>query len=865
MHSKSGGVISAAVAAILGVVASAQALAVNQFDLPAQSLGDSIRAVASQTNTNLLFDPERVAGLKAPALKAEVTTEEAIQRLVKESGLEVTVLNERTIVLGERGRKGKETAGREGNFWKGFRVAEVGESNASEVKEEKKDDLSEIVVTATKREERIQDVPMSITAITSEEIDRRGLVSAADYLRGIPGVSQADSNQGQAVVIRGMATDLRIQNFGAGSTVAQYFGETPTTGSAGLLGGSNVDVKLVDIERVEVLRGPQGTAFGNASMGGAVRVIPKAPKLDAFESKVSAGYSGTSGTGGDNYNVHGVVNLPLIGDKLALRATAYRYEESGFYSNRAGSDPALQAAAAAFGVQAFAVDAREVGAASFTGGRVAALFQPTDALRVTLTYLAQKTETDGMGVATSNAYEQGIVQVAPEHVVRGQKLGVFDTDIDVANATMEYALGWADLLATYSYIDSGSTSAFAGGLFGGVTPDSFKGENTHRGHVGEMRLSTNLEGKWNFLGGLYADDLEDDSPAENVWFGSPETNPYFPGQQGVYTSVHRRRDDKQKAGFVEASWEFMPRFKLTAGARFYDYERTRRDARSGFFGTGSTRFDTKASGSTFRGNLSYKVTEDALIYAGWSQGFRLGQPIGAGLAPETCDIDRDGIVDGTDVTMESTTHVDSDDVNNYELGGKFTMLERRLSIAIDAYRMDWNKLPITVLAPCQRLYLANAGTARSEGVEFQTSFQVSEPLSVDAGAAYVRARLTEGVPAQGWLAGNRLPGAPELNASVGMQYMFNLGAYRAYVRGDTTYVGTFYGNVQETERTKSGGYVKVDFSARLSIRDTNVDLFVRNLTNVDKFAFRGVFPGGSESFGYLLRPRTIGIQLSHSF
>src|SRR5688572_2665878 len=111
MHSKSGVVISAAVAAIFGVVASAQALAVNQFDLPAQSLGESIRAVASQTNTNLLFDPEVVAGLKAPALKAEVTTEEAIQRLVKDAGLEVTLLNEKTIVLGERGRKGKWTAG----------------------------------------------------------------------------------------------------------------------------------------------------------------------------------------------------------------------------------------------------------------------------------------------------------------------------------------------------------------------------------------------------------------------------------------------------------------------------------------------------------------------------------------------------------------------------------------------------------------------------------------------------------------------------------------------------------------------------------------------------------------------------------
>lgn len=721
--------------------------------------------------------------------------------------------------------------------------------------------MEEVIVTARKRAENIQDVPISIAVVTSDEINRRGLVSGEDYLRGIPGVSQTAGNQGQAVVIRGIATDLRIQNFGSGSTVAQYFGETPTTSSAGLLGGSNVDVKLVDIERVEVLRGPQGTAFGNASMGGAVRTIPVAPKLGLFEGTVGAGYSLTSGTGGDNYNFQAVANIPIVKDKIAFRATGYQYEERGFYRNRAGSDPSFQAATAAYGAQSFAADAEEVGDTQFTGGRIAALVQATDSLKLALSYLTQKTQTDGHAIATTGNYEQALLQVPPEHLVRDQKLGVFDTDIEIGNATMEYNRGWANVLATYSYISSGSTSRIAGGPL----PSSFAGNNEHRGNIGEIRLTTQFDGAWNFLAGVYAEDLKNDSPAQDFWYGSPQTNPFFPGQRGPYSDVHRRREDKQTATFAEVSWEFLPQFTLTGGVRAYDYDRTRSDVRSGFFGTSSTKFDTDASGASYRSNLSYKPSNDVLVYAGWSQGFRLGQPVGAGLSPELCDVDRNGVVDGTNVSLESTTHVDSDELDNYELGGKFTLFDRRMMIGVDVYRMDWSSLPITVLAPCQRLYLANAGDARSEGVEFQATFYVTEPFRVDIGGSYVRAELTEDVPAQGWFSGDRLPGAPELNGNLGLQYEFSVGAATAHVRADAIYVGSFYGNVQQSASTRSGGYVKLDASARVTLGDTNIDLFVRNLTNSDDFTFRGVFAGGGEFAGYLLQPRTVGIQLGYNF
>ena len=201
----------------------------------------------------------------------------------------------------------------------------------------------------------------------------------------------------------------------------------------------------MDIERVEVLRGPQGTTFGNSSIGGAVRTIPVAPKLDQFEGKMAVGYSVTGDTGGDNYNIQGVGNIPLIKDKLAIRGTAYQYRDSGFYRNGAGSDAAFQAFATARGAQAFAVDQEEVGSYYAIGGRVAALLQASENLRFTLSYLRQETEDYGFALATSGNYQQNMLQVAPEHVQRGQTEGLTDYDIDIANALLEYDLGWGEV------------------------------------------------------------------------------------------------------------------------------------------------------------------------------------------------------------------------------------------------------------------------------------------------------------------------------------------------------------------------------------------------------------------------------------
>ncbi|HEY5760183.1 MAG TPA: TonB-dependent receptor [Steroidobacter sp.] len=728
--------------------------------------------------------------------------------------------------------------------------------------------LEEIIVTATKRAESIQDVPISIAAITADDIDRRGLVSAEDYLRGIPGVNQTTDPVGSSIIIRGVETSPSYQNYSSGTTVATYFGETPTTNSAGLAANSTVDIKLVDIERVEVLRGPQGTAFGNSSLGGAVRIIPAMPKLDEFGGKVGIGYSSTGGYGSDNNMMEGVLNVPLLKDKLAIRATAYQFEDSGIYRNNASTDPLLQAAAAEYGAEAFANDEKDVGASKFTGGRVSALFQATDDFKVTLSYLTQKTEVDGNALANSGPFDQAVFQVAPEHIIRGERGAASDTDIDISNVTLEYNFGWASLLATYSHIDSGALNNSSYSQATPIWPMSYIQDGTHKENSGEVRLTSQLDGAWNFLVGVYAEDLDDDAMYDYRWVGTNAETALFDEFAGDYHDV---RNLKQTAAFTEVSWEFLPKFTLTGGARYYDFSRRSLVETTGpMFGDETSTLAADASGSTFRGNLSYKPNDDTLLYASWSQGFRLGKPQ-PGLPSGLCDVNHDGLVDGaSNVSMDSTGILESDEVDNYELGGKFTLLDNRLIISADVYRIDWTGVPFRVAAPappdgCGLTYNANAGGAVSQGVEFQANLHVTPALRVDFGASTIDASLSKDAPALDAFDGDRLPGSPKVNGNLAVQYEFDVLGYEAFVRADSIYVGSFYGDLQETPVTEAGDYVKIDLSTRVTINDFNVDLYVRNLTDRDDYAFRGTYDAGRPYFGYRLRPRTVGLQLGYNF
>ncbi len=861
------------------------------LNIAAQPVGDALNELARQTGLQVVLYSDVGEGVRAPAVIGTYTAEAALQRLLANSNLRYKFLDSRTVTIQGKGEdaalspQGRRITGAEEGGT--LRLAQVSsdsaQSNASAAGQSAQEKaqaagsgenaqgpkLDEIIVTARKREEKLLDVPASIGIISKDDIERKGLVHSADYLRGVAGVSQVESGSGgQAIVIRGVVTDILAQNFYSGPTTSTYFGETPTTNSGGL-SASNVDIKLVDIERVEVLRGPQGTAFGSASLGGAVRTIPVAPKLDRFEGKLASGYSQTSGNGGRNYMFQGVGNVPLIGDKLAIRAVAYAFSDSGYYTNRAGSDTAFQSRILG-GVGTFATDEEEVGSYYSAGGRIAARFQASDALRFTLSYLTQKNEMDGEAVANSGKYEQTILRVAPEHVRRGQTGGLADAQIDIGNAVVEYDFGWADLLATYSHITSLGSTVYGNTLYAASLPYpvSQDVENPHREHSAEIRLATKLGGAWDFLVGLYEEKLDDAYLLpDSIWFGNPAANIYIPGSRTVGGQI-QRRDEKQRAAFGEVSWQFLPGFTLSGGVRAYSYDRSLEAQGTGAFFFPFVRQESDATGTTYRANLSYKPGDNALLYTGWSQGFRLGQPQRGVPTSTICDGDGDGVIDGTNTTLASTRVLNSDTVDNYELGGKFATSGRRLMVDAAVFRTEWSGLPVRVTPNsvlCSFTYLANAGKALSDGIELQANFQATEALRVDFGGSYVHARLTQDVPVQGFKAGDRLPGSPNVNGNLGVQYSFSLAGHAASVRTDAIYVGSFYGNILESLNTKTDAYVKLDASARMAFDNLSFDLYVRNLTNEDAFTYRSILTFTNDLFGYRLRPRTVGVQINYDF
>ncbi len=874
-----------AVAAPAAMSVSAEthpAPAVVNLSIGAIPLDQAILQFAQQTGLQVSFYRSDVApGLKSPALQGKYQPEEALKLLLANSGLQYKFFDERTVAIRTKGAgpiawdaaKNMNVAqAGDGAHNSGISSGTIGEFDEQSSNDNNKssptEQLQEIVVTAQKREERLQDVPMSIAVIGNQNIERRGLIGMEDYLRSIPGVNQIDRGADNAIVIRGITTAPQSENFFSGTTVASYFDETPITAAAGI-GAGGIDVRPVDIERIEVLRGPQGTTFGDASLGGAMRVIPVKPKLDAFSAKLAADYSNTGRGGNNNSMVQGVLNLPIVSNRFALRAVGYRYDESGFYRNIAGDDPSTIAIAESRGlggfVRGFVQD--HVGEAVSTGGRLSALWRATDKLDISLNYLTQKIEQDGRPEVNLGKYEQTRIPIAPQGRLRGEQGEVNDTEMDLYNAVLNYDMGWAKLTTVSSWIDGGS--AYASDFSSALRfPASSTVVSGFESFSAEARLASKLLGRFQFLGGVYYEDVQNDFLQTYDWPGAPTPSPLGTNPVGV---SERDRSQDQKAVFGEATYGLTDKLSMTVGGRFFKYEKGERILRreGGIFGVplgGSVRQDLDSSDdrSSFKANLTYKPTQDILLYTAWAQGFRLGRP-DVGATPSLCDRDGDGVVDGSNVTMESTRIIDSDFLDNYEIGGKFALFDRRMVVDASVYHIRWDGLPFrSTIGNCA--YTDNAGAATSDGVELQASVSVRRGLRLDFGAGYTKAELAEDAP--GLLPpafkGDRLPGSPKLSANLSAQYEFAILGRNAFVRLDSFYTGKFYGDLQQSLFTEAGNYTKVDLRTGVAIGHLGLELFVRNLTDESAFTWRGL-TNANASFGYRLRPRTTGVAVRYSF
>ncbi len=842
-----------AAAACLGASLSIWAAGITQhFDIKEQSLAQALMELGAQSGLTVVAPSVLTAGKTAASIRGDMSPAQALERLLNNSGLTFTIGTDGTIAIHSAVKPIANARVTQTNASPAAVRTNDGAADPNEEEAPKNvNAIDEIRVTATRREENIQSTPMSISALSGKDISEKGLAGMADYLRTIPGISYLDQGAGRnATVIRGVSINPQSEGLSVGQTVGVYFGEVPLSG----IRWSAADIKLVDMERIEVLRGPQGTLFGAGSLSGAIRNIPVAPNLRQLAGSVDVGFSATARNGGNNDAVKGVVNLPLISDKLAVRLVGYRFADEGYIKNIAANDPATLAKATTWGITDLARNEDNVGTTDYVGGRAAVLWRPAERLSATLTYLNQKLKQDGLPEfdISKGLYQQARMQLGAV-IGGGEDLS---DDTEIGNLVLQYDLPAVKLVSSSSYGKQFYRRDYEIGQFFSNRPIPQLYWTDMEGFNQELRAVSSFAGPLQFVAGLYYEDTKFVAASQSVYSGDPALNPY---NAIVLIDIIERQKLRQKSVFGEASYTLAEKLTATVGVRHFDYERDAGRIASGpLTGAADTYFTAGETGNSYKVGLSYTPAEDALIYATWSQGFRVGRPQAP--RPAVCDADGDGFIDGLPGVTNSPSLIASDNLDNYELGGKFAFFDRRLIVNAAVYSIKWSGLPVSINTGCGFNTVVNAGRAESHGGELDSAFYLTPNLRINVTASYVNAELDGLSPGIG-ADGDRLPGSPELQYSAGMHYSFDSLRFPMFLRVDYSYVGGFYNNVRQTG-IEAGDYGQVNATLGATINQFEVNLFGANLTNADDITWIDSSFGNR---GTRLRPRTIGVNAVYRF
>ena len=667
------------------------------------------------------------------------------------------------------------------------------------------DEISqEIIVTAQKRATNLQDVPFSIAALSAESIRESGATNIVEMARNVPGLYIADLGPGQSqVAIRGISAGQVVRDQpGVKESVGIYLDESPI--SVALF---TPDLDLYDLDRIEVLRGPQGTLFGAGSSSGTVRYITAQPDIGEFGGSVDLSMENlTDGeTGG---SLRGNLNVP-IGESAAMRVVGYRSEFAGFidslYPDRATRE--------------------DVNGGSRTGGRIAFRFEPSENFSITPRIVYQKLETDGFPRIDifnllGNVYTTTATPVDPGE--RGQitqlREGLVD-DFTMADLKLEFGFGDLGLTSVTTYIDRQvDVDRDATQLTGSVTKspiglsdadariDSPLLDRTDMQVFSqELRLANTGEGPFQWLVGAfyqqadreYGQDLptigyDDLIGAPSEMFSAPPDTPFY---------SRMSYDFKQFALFGEASYRFSTQWALSAGLRYYDFEEDRNLTFAGVFADPAIFVDepgsTSSDGVSPRVILTFEPNDMVQFNAQVAEGFRLGginDPLNLGLCT-----DEDAEIYGGRPTW------DDEKVKNYEIGAKSRLAGGRITLNGSVF---FNKIDglqaVADAGSCSSRIILNA-EAESKGVEVEMFARPNESWDLGLSATYADAKITESQfdansnIIAGIRDGNRLPTSPELQAAATVAYNFPISSYESYVRLTAQHVGSSYTQIADQE------------------------------------------------------------------
>lgn len=846
----------AIVASASATPAYAQQKQVYSFDIKAQDLSAALRAFAARTRVQVIFDGEAIRGVRSASLKGSYTADAAVAILLRGSDMIARRNADGVLVISPARQKSSA-------------VTRIGAAGASSLEngavandatgqEGSMQGVREIVVTATKRSTNLQTTSAAVSVVSADDIATRHLGGADDYLAGLPGVSYQERGTGSnTITIRGIGQGSQIDT---NSPVGTYFGETPVNGLGSAVNGNqagNSDIKLIDIQQVEVLRGPQGTLYGSGTMGGTVRVLPKEANLQRVEGEVYGEYSNTARFGGNNYRLHGVVNAPLIEDILGVRVVAYRFFDEGYYRNAAGSRPSATDLAVQAIVPDLALrDEDHVGTATSNGFRGTVLFKPTDRFSLTAMYVNQTDRTIGIpseDIALGQ-YTQSRVGVG----LNGQDRENVKTKISLTNVVGKYDLDIGTILNSTSIISTRGESdievSFSSpAIFAGVDAVATNKKNVF---INEMRFTSAFKGPFQFLGGVYYENRRFDT--NNTFAFQYSQSPIPPQSSFALGSLLSKNFQRQLAFFGEASLQmFDDKLTLTGGGRYFKFNLGVPLATAFGVVQGNQGQRASITGTNWKGSISYEINDSFFVYGLFSEGFRA--PIQqAPVRYDLYDPDNNGLLNFQDGIERYVPEglLAPDSTKNYEIGLNFKSPGGAVRGKIDAYLIDWTGIPITPSLTINggAAYFINAGKAQSKGVEFEISARLPGQFDLSGSVSYTDSVLAETQVGLG-AKGTRLPGSAQWNAHAAVQKNFLVGEHDSYFRVDYTYVGSYYGDLVQTPPA-AGGYGLVNAGAGINVGSLNLSVFAKNIGNSKAATwYDNTFTGRA----YRLRPRTIGV------
>jgi iron complex outermembrane receptor protein len=769
--------------------------------------------------------------------------------------------------------------------------------------------LEEVVVTATKRAQDTKDVPVSIGVVSGSDLTALNVDSMEDVSRLVPGISFAAHNNGpngpgqDNITIRGVSSTV------GNPTVGIYLDEVPLITITGYEG--DAEPRLVDIDRVEVLRGPQGTLYGASNEGGTVRFITPQPDSHDYSAWVREELSDTK-DGGFNYDTKGMLNIPVVSDVFALRVSAEYGKDSGFIDRYALEGSIAEG-------NAFAGDLlrSHTNADGNQSINIKGLYTPGDDLTITPDVLYQR-----YSASDSNVFIPAVGQFATYAPVSGA-----DTDsMLLPSLTIKKGLGFADLTSVTSYLDRRvqrqadgtfynsaaiaccvldtagtppySTNIHANDYILGNIPSPVEFTDSFNTWTQELRLqSPDDKARVRWVAGGFIDDQQwehldyenapgfsaafqniygysiDADPVLNPSIGTPYYNSNFWANDLVWM-VHDHNDVKQYALFGQVDADILSNLHLGVGERYVWAEEKFDEIGGGFFdfgggGTTGTPYSSSArfATSTPKATLALDLSDDTSLYASAGKGFRLG----GATTPNTNALCVEGLAQLG--IYSAPTSYGPDQLWSYEFGTKNVLFDKTLSVNADLYYITWKNIQQTITIPiCGGAFNANVGDAAAVGgeleVRYKPTFVHGLTLSANAGGehAYITASANT-VTAQ---VGQDVLYTPDITANVTANYTVILtGTTSGFVVADYEYTGKSYGSfIVSTPAAPNPAYIDpaysvVNLNIGVNVGAFEVSLFAKNLLNNDTILQSPEVNG--VTMGYTLRPRTVGVALQAKF